>query len=141
MRFIIILFASAFFSTLLSQLYFYYNATALMVDLRHYTLDLSENHCFELNSTDCSTTKFETLGPSFSSELFRRKTLTPSIRYLFYSEFFSFHPFFGIYEMKFAPRDCLVFRVSHFNLLGKFSGPVYHSSNCSEKSSSLHIRV
>ncbi|EMN24720.1 hypothetical protein B1J93_00310 [Leptospira kirschneri serovar Pomona] len=62
--------------------------------------------------------------------------MTPSIRYLFYSEFFSFHPFFGIYEMKFAPRDCLVFRVSHFNLLGKFSGPVYHSSNCSEKSDS-----
>ncbi len=130
MRLIIILFAFAFFPALLSQLYFYYNATALMIDLRRYTLHLSENHCLELNSNDCSTTKFETLGPSFSSELFRRKTLAPSIRYLFYTDIFSFHPFFGIYEMRFAPKDCLVFRVSHFNLFGKFSGPVYHSSNC-----------
>ncbi len=133
MRFIIVLFISIFFSVLLPQLYFYFSATALLVDLR---LSLSENHCLEFTSYDCSTTKFETLGPSFSSELSQRKTLTPSIQYLFYSEIFSFHPFFGIYEMKFAPKDCLVFRVSHFNLFGKFSGPVYHTSNCSEKSNS-----
>ncbi|EMJ90603.1 hypothetical protein LEP1GSC198_0975 [Leptospira kirschneri str. JB] len=121
---------------LLPQLYFYFNSTAPLVDLHRYQLSLSENHCLEFSLYDYSTTKFETLGQSFSLELSLRKTLTPSIRYLFYSEFFSFHPFFGIYEMKFAPRDCLVFRVSHFNLLGKFSGPVYHSSNCSEKSDS-----